>query len=334
MALAALTGASGLLGANLAVELLAQGHRVRATRRAGSKVSQLAGRDIEWVSAELGDPASLAQAFAGADVVFHCAAQVTVLRKVTPELRAVNVGGTQNVVAAVRAAKVARLVHCSSSVAVGLSEDGRSCTEESPWNFDRYRLDDGYCITKHEAELAVLGAVKQGGLDAVVVNPTYMFGPMDVRPSSGKLLLEVARRRTPGKSTGFNNFVDVRDVARGMVLAWHKGRSGERYILGGENLEYGELMTRVAKVAGVPPPRLYIPRALAAPIGWLGDLQGLLSSREPLLSSIKIDYAYCKRFIVSSDKARRELGYTTGPLEVAVRDALAWFKGAGMYAPA
>jgi dihydroflavonol-4-reductase len=150
-----------------------------------------------------------------------------------------------------------------------------------------------------------------------------------VRPSSGKLILEVAKRKAPGKTTGFNSFVDVRDVARGMVLAWQKGKTGERYILAGENLTWGEVMELVAKVAGVRPPRFYIPRLLSFPVGWVGDVQGLLG-KEPLINSMALRHAYGTRFRFSSAKAERELGWTRGPLEVAIADALAWFRGAGM----
>jgi dihydroflavonol-4-reductase len=328
MALAAITGASGLLGSNLAVELLKQGHQVRATRRGTSKVSQLEGHAIEWVTADLSDTAALARAFTGADVVFHCAAAVSVKAKVTPELRESNVGGTARVLEAVQQAKVKRLVHCSSTVAVGLSEDGQPCTEASPWNFEKYGLADGYVTTKHLAEELVMAEAKKG-LDVVVGNPGYMFGPMDVRPSSGKFILEVAKGKTPGKSSGFNNFVDVRDVARGLMLCWQKGRAGERYILGGENVEYGQMIDRVARVAGVKAPRFYVPKLLAAPIGWVGDVQEAMG-KEPLLNTIALRHAYGTRFIFSCAKAERELGYTHGSLDVAIADALAWFRQAGM----
>jgi dihydroflavonol-4-reductase len=323
--LAAITGASGLLGGNLAIELLKQGHRVRATRRGQSKVAHLEPFDIEWVSAELGSADDLARAFQGADVVFHCAAQVTIVRRVSESIRATNVEGTRNVIEAVRRAGVARLVHCSTVGAVGLSEDGRPCDETVSWNFDRLGMDDAYVTTKHWAEDEVRQAV-QGGLDAVIVNPTYMLGPYDAKPSSGKMIVTIARRRVPGYTGGANNFVDVRDVARGMILAWQKGKRGERYILGGENLPYKEAFARIARVAGVQPPRLSLPRLLATPIGWAGDLAEKLTGKEPSINSVTVDWGYCTRFQFSSDKARRELGYTTGPLEPAIADALTWFR--------
>ena len=180
MATAVVTGASGLLGGNLAAELLAQGHEVRATRRGSTKVAHLAAYPIDWVSADLSEPAALEAAFRGADVVFHCAAAVSIQAKVTPLLKSANVDGTRHVLDAVRAAKVPRLVHCSTVGAVGLSEDGHPSTEDAKWNFDVHGMNDGYVITKHQAEELVHAAVREG-LDAVIANPTYMFGPLDAR---------------------------------------------------------------------------------------------------------------------------------------------------------
>ncbi len=298
----AITGASGLLGGNLAVLLRAAGHEVRATRRGKTKVAHLDGRGIEWVSADLADVSALTQAFRGVDLVYHCAAQVSVVRRVTPALLSANVEGTRNVIEAVRAARVARLVHCSSVAAVGLSENGAPCDETAAWNFDRHGMVDGYSTTKRQAEDLVVAAARD--VDAV-------------------------RGRLPGRAPGMNNFVDVRDVARGMMLAAEKGRRAERYILGGENLSYGRITDVITSVAGVPPVRRNVPRALAAPIGWLGDLKELFGG-EPLLNSVAARYAYTRAFIFTSAKAERELGYTHGPLETAVRDAIAWFRQAGM----
>jgi len=328
MALAVITGASGLLGGNLAALLVAQGHAVRATRRGSTQVKHLDELPIQWVSADLDDVAALTEAFRGADVVFHCAAAVSVQRDVTPELERANVGGTEHVIAAVRAAGAGRLVHVSSVVAVGLSEDGAPCDETAAWNLDKLGLLDAYAITKRAAEDRVNDAVR-AGLDAVIVNPTYMFGPRDARPSSGKLIIDLARRRVPGWTPGYNNFVDVRDVARGMIAAWQKGKRGERYILGGHDLTYREMMQTVARVVGVAPPRFKLPYPLARAVGWYGDRREQ-RGKDALVNSTQIRYAYTDRFRFTSAKAERELGYAYGPLEDAIRDAVAWFRAHAM----
>lgn len=321
------TGASGLLGGNLAAELRAQGHDVIATRRAGTRIAHLDDLALAWVDADLGSADALARAFAGADAVFHCAAAVSVKREVTAEMTAANVTGTANVIEAAIAAGVARLVHTSSVVAVGLTTDGRPCDETATWNFDAEGLVDAYAITKRRAEELVHAA--RDRIDAVIVNPTYMFGPRDARPSSGKLIVDVVRRRVPGWTPGYNNFVDVRDVARGMIAAWRRGRRGERYILAGHELTYGDVMREIARVAGVAPPRLRVPRPIAWVVGRWGDLVER-RGREPVVNSTQIRYAYTDRFRFRSEKAARELGYAAGPLEPAIRDAIAWFRARGM----
>lgn len=331
MAIAVVTGASGLLGGNLAVELIAQGHTVRATRRGNSQVAHLREYPIEWVTADLDDEDALTAAFAGADVVFHCAAQVSIQRTVTDALRRANVEGTRHVIAAVRRVNVSRLVHCSTVGAIGLSEDGAPCTEASRWNFDEHAMADGYVTTKHLAEEVVHEAVNNG-LDAVIVNPTFMFGPFDAKPSSGKLIVDIVLGKVPGRTPGKNNFVDVRDVARGMILAWHKGRRGERYILSGETLSYGEVFDRIARIAGVAPPRIALPRSIARLVGLAGDLSEWITGREPLINSVVVAYGFCDTFIFTSEKARREIGYTTRSLDDAIRDAIVWFRAHGMLA--
>ena len=323
----AITGASGLLGGNLAAELVAAGHEVVATRRAGTRVGHLADLPIAWRDADLGSADALAAAFAGCAAVFHCAALVTIKRHVTPEMTAANVTGTDRVIDACVAAGVARLVHTSSVVAIGLSTDGRPCDETATWNFESEGFTDAYAITKHRAEESVLAA--RSRLDAVIVNPTYMLGPRDARPSSGKLILDVARRRVPGWTPGYNNFVDVRDVARGMIAAWQRGRRGERYILGGHDLTYGDLFRAIADAAGTRPPRLRVPHPVARVVGAWGDLVERFGG-SPVVNSTQVRYAFTDRFRFTHAKATRELGYAPGPLAPALRDALAWFQAHGL----
>lgn len=326
---AALTGASGLVGGNLARELVRQGYAVRAIRRSTASTAHLGDEPIEWVPGELENVAALRSAFAGADVVFHCAASVTLDPQPTPEVVKTNVAGTRNVVEAVREAGVPRLVHCSSVVAVGLSENGLPCDENARFNFAEHGLADGYTVTKRESEDLVRAAVREG-LDAVVVNPTFMLGPYDAKPSSGRLIVGVVQGQSPGYTTGANNFVDVRDVARGMILAWQKGRAGERYILGGHNLPYKEIFERIARVAGVPPLTWSVPYPLAYAAGLLGDLQQWITGKEPLVTTNSVRWGYCPTFQFTSAKAERELGYAYGPIEPAIDDALTWFRDNGM----
>jgi dihydroflavonol-4-reductase len=326
----AVTGATGLLGANLVAELRKAGHEVRATKRERSRTEHLEDLDVEWVLADLGDEDALARAFDGCEQVFHCAADVSIRRRATPRMTATNVAGTQRLLRAVERAGVARLVHTSSTVAVGLSEDGVPVDEEAPWNFARYGLDDGYATTKRESERLVLEAARARQVDAVVVNPGFMFGARDIRPSSGQLLWNVAKGRVPGTTPGKNSFTDVLDVVRGMIAAAERGRTGERYILAGHNLSYAELLTRAAAVAGARRPRLRVPRLATIPVGWAFDLVEALTGKEGDLNSNTLRWSFADNFIFSSAKAERELGYVISPLEPAMARCLEWFRARRM----
>jgi dihydroflavonol-4-reductase len=326
---AVITGATGLVGSNLAIQLLELGHEVRCTKRGSSKIDHLKEFPINWVEADINDQESLVKAFKKSDVVFHCAAQVSIKPNVTPALVKNNIDGTRSVLDAVRKAKVPRLVHCSTVAAIAISENGKPVGEDKAWNFDKFNLNDGYSSTKYESQKLVLDAAAKD-VDAVIVNPAYMLGPYDPRPSSGKLIIDVVKGNVPGVTDGVNNFVDVRDVCRGMIAAWKKGKRGEMYILGNKNLSYQEIMVLIAKVAGVKPPQFQLPRMLAMAAGWFGDIKELLTGRDALVNSVTVRYAYCKNYIFSSAKAKRELDYKPGPLEDAIRDAIDWFRKQGM----
>lgn len=326
---AAITGATGLLGGNLARLLVRRGHEVVATRRATSHTEHLSDLPLLWVEAELGDPEALRAAFEGADVVFHCAAAVTVRYPPPDWVAAANVEGTAHVIEAVRAAHVERLVYCSTVATLGISTTIRPVDEYHDFNLPQRGIHDGYAETKYRAERLVSRAVLRG-LDAVIVQPCYMFGPCDAKPSSGQMIIEVARERLPATSPGYNNFVDVRDVARGMVAAWRRGRTGERYILGGYNMRYPEIMERIARLAGVAPPRLVLPEWLARLGGQVGDLKQTWTGRDVRLNSTTIAYGYSDGYRFTSRRARRELGYEIGPIDVAIRDALDWFRAHDM----
>ncbi|MCB9761169.1 MAG: NAD-dependent epimerase/dehydratase family protein [Alphaproteobacteria bacterium] len=324
---AAITGATGLVGANLAVALAERGHVVRCTRRSSSRIDHLAAFGFEWAEADLRDADALTRAFEGCEAVFHCAAVVDIHPKPTPLMQAVNVGGTANVLQAVRAAGVRRLVHCSSVVTVGVSEDGRPVDETAPFNHDRFGLDDGYVLTKREAEALVLAAED---VDAVVINPTYMFGPYDARPSSGRMIVEIAQGRIPFSSSGVNNFVDVRAVAAGAVAAFERGRRGERYILGDADMRYDEVMALIAEVLGVRGPRAVCPSWLAGAAGLAGDLAWRLTGKEPMIHGNTVRWGYAQGARYDSAKAIAELGYAPGAVREGVAAAVAWFRQVGM----
>ena len=328
MAHAVVTGASGLLGANLSAELIAQGHTVTATRRPSTDTSSVADLPIKWVTADLGSVTELRDVFVGADVVFHCAASVSTRRTITPEILAVNVGATRAVVDAAIAAGTPRVVHTSSANTIGPTPDGTPADEQTPWGWDSAGLASAYPVTKRRGEILVERACDK--LDAVIVNPTYLVGPRDARPSSGRLIVEIANRKIPYWTPGYNNFADVAEVARGMIAAWLHGKRGERYILGGQELTYRDYIERVARVAGVDPPRRQLPYPVAWVAGKAGDLFEVVTGRDTTVNSISVGYAFTDRYRYRSDKAVRELGYVVGAIEPAIRNALIWFRTRGM----
>jgi dihydroflavonol-4-reductase len=328
MAHAVVTGASGLLGSNLAAELIAQGHIVTATRRSSTDTSSLADLPVTWVGANLNSVGELRDVFAGADVVFHCAANVSIRRKITPAVSAVNIGATRAVVEAAISVGTPRVVHTSTANTIGPTPDGTPADEQTPWGWDGVGLASAYAITKRRGEILVQRSCDK--LDAVIVNPTYLVGPRDARPSSGRLIVEVANRRIPYWTPGYNNFADVREVARGMIAAWLRGRRGERYILGGQELTYRAYLERVARAAGVRPPRRQLPYPIAWIGGKAGDLIEVVTGRETTANSVSVRYAFTDLYRFRSDKAVRELGYVVAPIEPAIRDAVAWFRARGM----
>ena len=323
----AITGVSGLLGGNLAALARERGHTVVGLHRASSARNHLADLGIEWALAPLHEPDALRRALENAEVVFHCAARTSMLPHPTPALIAANVHGTDAVLSAAREVGVPRVVHVSSTVAVGVSTDGQPCTEESAFNLEEHGLADGYARTKHESEQRALRAAVEH--DVVVVNPGFLFGPRDARPSSGTMILQVARGAARLASAGRNCFVSAADVACGAWLAYEHGRRGERYILGGENWTYREAFGRIAAIVGAAPPLAVAPEPVARLVGLGGDLVQAVTGREQPVTTQTVRWGYAQGFVFDSSKARRELGYAPGDPEDGIRAAWAWFRDHG-----
>ena len=235
------TGASGLVGGNLVRALSSQGRRVRILVRKSSKTFHIDDiSDVERVEGDITDSDSLRRAMTGVENVYHCAARVTLGRKMNGAIWQANVTGTENILVEAQRAGIRRLVYCSSVDAIGLPEDGHSSSEATAWNWDRLGVENAYARSKYEAQKRVLAAAR-AGLDAVVVCPTFMLGAYDPHPSSGAIILAAARNPVTIGLSGGNNFIDVEDVAAGMISAAEKGCRGEVYILGNENLTYNEI---------------------------------------------------------------------------------------------
>ena len=325
-------GATGFLGSNLVRALLARGDEVRAFVRPTSNTRTLKGLDVERVVGDLTDPGSLERASRGARVVYQAASYYpphTIPADVARE-RALT--ETRMLLDAVRWADVDRLVFTSTLTTIGFPPAGsrRLANEDDP--FAPLFPHNPYQIAKAAMEWEVMAAARNG-LPAVVVNPTAFYGPFDSKPTSGTQILMIARRLMPAYVQGDLNAIDVRDVADGMIKAAERGRVGERYILGNWNTTQKELNALIARLAGVPAPLVPVPFALARLGAKLGDwaFQTVLRRRAPVPGFFIEMLRHMQQYDCS--KATRELGHTRGPIETAIRDALAWFREQG-YLPA
>lgn len=319
------TGASGCIGSNLCARLTELGHDVRALVRPASNLLALRGVPVRCVSGDVTDPPSLRAAMEGCDTVFHAAAIVSFRRSLMEEQHRVNVLGTRAVVQACLESGVQTLVHTSSVAALGWAPDGELTREEEPYSLPAER---GYRASKHLSELEVLAGAAQG-LRAVIVNPSVVLGERDVNFRGGQIVRDVRRGLTLFAIKGGMNVVWVGDVVEGHIAAAERGRTGERYILSGENLTHREVFERTARVVGGLRPVALIPVPLLRfAAGVMEDAAGILGTT-PVLSR-DIVAAAGRHQWYSCAKAEKELGYRPHGFEHAVRAAFDWYVRNGL----
>jgi dihydroflavonol-4-reductase len=313
------TGATGLVGNNVVRLLLDRGRAVRVLGRQRSDTRPLAGLDVERVTGDVCDADSLGRACQGVQLVVHAAAQVHIGWTGLQSQRAVNVEGTRNIARAARQAG-ARLVHVSTVDTMGRGTRAQPADEDTPLG---RHIECPYVVTKREAEQVVLGLAADG-LDAVVVNPAFMIGPWDWKPSSGRMLLAIGRGRGFLAPPGGNDFCDVRDVAAGILSAAERGATGRRYILGGEPLSYYEAWSLFAEITGRRKPRRVMRVPVLRTLGALGSLWGHVIRNEPDLNSASAAMSMMEHHF-SAARAIRELGYQIRPIRAAAEVAWQWF---------
>lgn len=319
-----LTGATGFLGNNLLRLLLAEGHEVQVTLRAGAGGRALNGLQFDPVPGDLTNVGQLLAETSDFDVLIHAAALIQIGWSRLDESRQVNVKATERLAEFCRLKK-RRMIHVSTVDTLAHAPDGRPRTEIDR---DPAKPSISYVVSKREAEQKMLDQIGQG-LDGLIVHPGFMLGPWDWKPSSGAMLLAIAGGPTPLAPAGGCSAVDVRDVADGILRAVERGRSGERYILGGENLSYLELWQKMARVVGKRSgPRGKLPNWLARIAGQVGDLAGKLLRQEPQVNSGATAMGQLQHYY-SSEKAIRELGYRIGPLDDAIEDEWRFLKEYG-----
>jgi dihydroflavonol-4-reductase len=317
------TGATGLVGNNVVRQLLARGEQVRVLVRKTSDPRPLAGLDVDRRWGDVRDAESVRAATSGCRAVVHAAAMVQIGWTGLEEMRAINVTGTRHVAEAALSSG-ARLVHVSSVDALGVGTRGDPVNESSPYT---PRTPCPYPITKREAEL-VVRELLQRGLDASIVNPSYMLGPWDWKPSSGRMLLELARKRPSFAPRAGMDYTHIGDVAAAILAALDRAPAGSQYLLTGEYHDYLTAWRIMADVCGMRRPFFSVgPVALYA-AGWCGDIKARLTGREGDFNSAAIrltrePHYYCHA------KATRELDYQPRCLKEAATDAWAWFREHG-----
>ena len=324
---ALVTGATGFVGSAVARALSRDGWKVRALAREGSDRRNLAQLSAEIALGDLGDRSSLEAALGGCDALFHVAADYRYGVADPGPLYRTNVEGTRNVLEAARRAAVARIVYTSSVATVGLPADGSPGSEETPVGLAD--MVGHYKRSKFLAE-EVAREFARSGAPVVIVNPSTPIGPGDVRPTpTGQVVVDAVRGRIPAYVDTGLNIVHVDDVAAGHLRALDRGRVGERYVLGGENLTLREILVQISRLAGRRPPRIRLPHAAVLPLAFASEA---LARATGTTSRVTVENARMarKHMYFSSDKAVRELGYSWRAPAAAFADAIAWFREQGV----
>jgi dihydroflavonol-4-reductase len=319
------TGGTGFVGSQLVAALVRRGDSVRVLRRASSGLLPLEGLPVEHAVGDLLDPEAAERAVEGRDWVFHVAGLSSYWRAKRDEIYRVNVEGTRIVLEACLRAGVQRVVYTSSVAAVGIPPEGTIATEEMA--FDQTSARWAYADSKHQAE-QIVRQVTDRGLAAVIVNPAVVIGAGDQYLVAGQIGIDIARGRLFAVPPGGVCMVDVDAVVHGHIAAAERGRVGERYILGGENLSYREVVRTVAALTGRPAPLRTFPRQAASFLGVAVDIQNRVSSQPPAFCGEQIRLS-ARNCFYDSGKAVRELGYPMLPFRGAAEKALHWYKEHG-----
>jgi dihydroflavonol-4-reductase len=321
------TGASGFVGSAVARALTARGVRPRLMVRATSPRGNLEGLDAEIVEGDLNDPASVLRAAAGVRFIFHVAADYRLWTREPEAMIRTNVEGVRAVVDAALAHGVERLVHTSSVATLRLKGASGPVDETAPMTPDE--AIGAYKRSKVMAERLVEWAVAERGLPAVIVNPSTPIGPRDIRPTpTGRIIVEGATGRIPAFIQTGLNLAHVDDIAEGHIQALERGRIGERYVLGGQDVSLQGLLAVIAGLVGRRAPTLELPRGPLYPLAVGAEAVAMLTGKEPFITVDALNMARYRMFF-SSAKAEAALGYRARPYPEAVADAVAWFRDAG-----
>lgn len=321
-----ITGPDGLLGSNVVRVFLERGYEVRTFQLPNSPSKTLEGLPIERFYGNLLKAEDVLAAVAGCELVVHAGANTSVWPIRSALIRDVNIIGTQHIIDACLAQKVKRLIHVSSAASFHFGTKEQPATECNPFTGDMYGLD--YIDSKYKAHQMVEQAVKEQGLPAVIICPTFMFGPYDSKPSAGEMILSMYAGKIPGYAPGGKNFVHVRDVAVAIANAVDKGRIGESYIAGHQNLNYREIFQKIAQVTGARPPRLGMPGPLIKAFGRATLFFAHIFKFRPGLTYPLAHISTHGQYFTAA-KAVKELDMPQTPVEEAIKEAFDWLKANG-----
>jgi dihydroflavonol-4-reductase len=324
--LSLVTGATGFVGSAVTRALLRRGYRVRALARPNSDRRNLKNLSVEIAEGSLEDAGSLTRAVAGCRYVYHVAADYRIWVPDPAPMFRTNVVGTRDLLTAALEAAVERVVYTSSVATLGLVPDG-SADEETPSSAED--MIGPYKRSKFEAEEVVRALARERGLPVVIVNPSSPVGPGDIKPTpTGRIILEAARGQMPAYVDTGLNIVHVDDVAEGHLAAAEKGRIGQRYILGGENMSLADILAETAGAVGIRPPRLRVPHSLLFPVAFGAELAARVTGSEPFVTLDGVRMSR-KKMYFTSETASREFGYNPRPGREAIVDAVSWFRANG-----
>ncbi len=323
------TGASGFLGSHVTRQLVARAETVRVLLRASSNNRAIADLPLEYVTGDLRDAASLARALAGVTRVFHVAADYRLWAKRKQDIYDSNVGGTRNLLDAAKRAGVSQFIYTSTVATIAVDRS------EQPSEFTDAKLEEmvgHYKRSKWQAERLVLDSAKQG-FPAIVAMPTTPVGPWDWKPTpTGKIILDFLNGKMPGYVKTGLNFVGVEECAAGHLLVSDKGKVGERYLLGAENLTLKEMLDTLAKITGLAAPKLKIPHGLALGVAYANTVFSRLLGREPGIPVEGVKIAQHMMF-VNAKRAQKELGFKPGSVAAALERAVRWYADNGYVSP-
>ena len=324
------TGAAGFLGSHVARQLVARGDDVRVLVRASSSNRAISDLPLEYVTGDLRDTAALQRAMDGVQRVFHVAADYRLWAKHPQDIYDSNVGGTKNLLAAAARAGVSQLIYTSTVATIAVDRP------ELPNEFTEARLEEmigHYKRSKWMAEQEVLSAAKRG-LPVIIAMPTTPVGPWDWKPTpTGKIILDFLNGKMPGYVDTGLNFVGVEECAAGHLLVSEKGKIGERYLLGAENLTLKEVLEILAKITGLPAPRMKIPHGVALGVAYVGSAFSRLIGKEPGIPVEGVKIARHRMFVDAS-RARKDLGFEPGSVAAALERAVRWYQANGYVKPA